>query len=327
MSSKPLVEVVNLKKYFPVKAGVLRRTIGYVKAVDDVTFKVSRGEVLGLVGESGSGKTTIAKCLLLLLKPTSGRIIFNGVDVLNLKGEKLKEFRRNIQAVFQNPFLSLNPRMNVRSIVAEPLTTHLKLSAQEVDEEVLRLLELVGLGEEHAYRYPHELSGGQAQRVAIARAIALNPRFIVLDEPTSALDVSVQAQILNLLNDIKQRFNLTYLFISHDLSVVQYISDRVGVMYLGKIVEEGLSETIFKSPYHPYTQALISAIPEPNPSRERLKRRVILPGEPPSPINPPTGCRFHPRCPYTMEACSRKEPLLTKIEQEHYVACWLHVKT
>jgi len=323
---KTLLEVTDLKKYYPIRAGIFGRIVGYVKAVDGVSFAIDYGKVLGLVGESGCGKTTVAKCILRLVEPTAGSIIFEGKDLAKIKGKELKKQRKYIQAVFQNPFLSLNPRLKVKSIIAEPLTTHMKLTKIEISERVKKLLEIVGLPATIAERYPHELSGGQAQRVAIARAIALNPKLVILDEPTSALDVSVQAQILNLLTELKDRLNLSYMIISHDLSVVRYISDDVAVMYLGKIVEISETEELFKNPIHPYTQALLSAVPEPDPEIKKLRKRIILRGEPPSPINPPPGCRFHPRCPYAMDICKREEPPMIEVKTGHRVWCWLHVR-
>ncbi len=320
-----LLEVVDLVKYFPIKKGIFGRIVGYVKAVDHVSFKIGENETFALVGESGSGKTTTAKCILGLFKPTSGKILFMGKNVTELKGETAKWYRRNVQAVFQNPFLSLNPRMRVEDIVAEPLRVHRKdLSRDQVREIVYEILDKVGLTKALAKRYPYDLSGGQAQRVAIARAIVLKPKLIVLDEPTSALDVSVQAQILNLLIDLKEELKLSYLMISHDLSVVRYISDWVAVMYLGKIVELAETEELFEKPLHPYTQALLSAVPEPDPRIMKSKKRIILPGEPPSAINPPPGCRLHPRCPHVMDKCRREEPPLIEYERNHWVACWLY---
>jgi len=321
-----LLEVRNLVKYFPIKTGLFGRVIGYVKAVDGVSFQIGEESILGLVGESGSGKTTTARCILKLHEPTSGRILFEGRDIAKLGGRGLKWYRRNVQGVFQNPFLSLNPRMRVESIIAEALKTHTGLGRAEIKEKVHELLSRVGLPEEVAGRYPYDLSGGQAQRVAIARALAVNPKLIVLDEPTSALDVSVQAQILNLLADLKETFKLSYLLISHDLSVVRYITDYVAVMYLGKVVEFAPTEELFNNPLHPYTQALLSSVPEPDPSLRRLRKKIILPGEPPSALNPPSGCRLHPRCPYVMDKCRKEEPELIRIGSEHYVRCWLYRK-
>ncbi len=322
-----LLEVVDLVKYFPIRKGIFGRIVGYVKAVDHVSFKIGENETFALVGESGSGKTTTAKCILGLFKPTSGKILFMGKNVVELKGETAKWYRRNVQAVFQNPFLSLNPRMRVEDIIAEPLRVHRKdLSRDQVREIVYEILDKVGLTKALAKRYPYDLSGGQAQRVAIARAIVLKPKLIVLDEPTSALDVSVQAQILNLLIDLKEELKLSYLMISHDLSVVRYISDWVAVMYLGKIVELAETEELFEKPLHPYTQALLSAVPEPDPKIMKSKKRIILPGEPPSAINPPPGCRLHPRCPHVTDRCRAEEPPLIEYERNHWVACWLYHK-
>jgi len=321
-----LLEVINLKKYFPIKRGLLGRIVGYVKAVDDVSFNIGVNEVYSLVGESGSGKTTVARCILRLYEPTSGKILFEGKDITRLKGKDLKDYRRKVQAVFQNPFLSLNPRMRIVDIVAEPLLAHMKISRSEARKSATELLERVGLSASLARRFPSDLSGGQAQRVAIARALALKPKLIVLDEPTSALDVSVQAQILNLLEDLSKEYKLSYLLISHDLSVVRYISDRVGVMYLGNIVEEAPTEVLFENPLHPYTQALLSAVPEPDPTHKKLRKRIMLPGEPPSAINPPKGCKLHPRCPRVMEICSKEEPPWIEVGESHKVKCWLYVR-
>ncbi|MCS7126729.1 MAG: ATP-binding cassette domain-containing protein [Aigarchaeota archaeon] len=322
--STPLLRIKDLKKYFPIKVGLLGKVVGYVKAVDGVSFDIDLGEVVSIVGESGSGKTTIAKCILLLERLTYGKILYNGEDVTLLRAEKLREYRRSIQAVFQNPFLSLDPRMNVFDILAEPVKINMKLSREELYEYISSLLNMVGLDRSFLDKYPHELSGGQAQRVAIARAISLKPRLIILDEPTSALDVSVQAQILNLLADLKNELNLSYLLITHDLSIVKYISDRIIVVYLGRIMEEGLSEEILDKPLHPYTQTLFSAIPDPYTRSSR--ERIILRGEPPSPINPPPGCRFHTRCPYVMEVCKRQEPDEIRFSSTHKVYCWLYVE-
>lgn len=317
--NKVLVEVHNLKKFFPIR-GWLFKTVGYVKAVDDVSFYIGEKETYGLIGESGCGKTTLGRTILRLIEPTSGEVIFDGTNLTKLDKKELKKMRRYMQIVFQNPFSSLDPRMCVRDIIAIGLKAHTNLTEIEVDKKVLGLLKLVGLKEEHMWRYPHELSGGQNQRVAIARAISLDPKFIVLDEPTSALDVSVQAQILNLLEDLQEKLKLSYLFISHDISVVGYISDRIGVMYLGKIVEEISAEKIWENSMHPYTQSLISAVPIPS-LEARKKKRIVLRGEVPSPVNPPSGCKFHPRCPYAMDICKHKEPKIIEVENNHFVAC------
>ena len=320
-----VLEVNRLKKYFPIKG--LFFTKGYVKAVDDISFEIYKGETFGLVGESGCGKTTTGRTILRLIEPTSGEVIFKGKNVMELKGDELKQFRREAQIMFQDPYSSLNPRQTVFEIIMEPVRFH-GIHVDDPEEFVIKLLESVGLNEMHLYRYPHEFSGGQRQRIALARLLALRPEFIVLDEPTSALDVSVQANILNTLKDLQQEFGFTYLFISHDLGVVKYMSHRMGVMYLGKLVEIGPADRIFENPLHPYTQFLLSAIPVPDPelARELKAKRQKITGEPPSPINPPSGCRFHPRCPYAKDICNKEEPPLVEVEQDHYVACWLYSK-
>ena len=320
-----VLEVNRLKKYFPIKG--LFFTKGYVKAVDDISFEIYKGETFGLVGESGCGKTTTGRTILRLIEPTSGEVIFKGKNVMELKGDELKQFRREAQIMFQDPYSSLNPRQTVFEIIMEPVRFH-GIHVDDPEEFVIKLLESVGLNEMHLYRYPHEFSGGQRQRIALARLLALRPEFIVLDEPTSALDVSVQANILNTLKDLQQGFGFTYLFISHDLGVVKYMSHRMGVMYLGKLVEIGPADRIFENPLHPYTQFLLSAIPVPDPklARELKAKRQKITGEPPSPINPPSGCRFHPRCPYAKDICNKEEPPLVEVEQDHYVACWLYSK-
>ena len=319
---EPLVVVKNLKKYF-VSGGILFSRV-YIKAVDDVTFEIYRGETLGLVGESGCGKTTTGRLILRLIRPTAGSVFFDGRDVFKLRGKELKRFRREANMVFQDPYTSLDPRMTVFETIMEPLKIH-KIEVPDPEGFVIKLLYEVGLNETHLYRYPHEFSGGQRQRIAIARVLALRPKFIVLDEPTSALDVSVQAQILNMLKELQRKYNLTYLFISHNLGVVRYMSNRIAVMYLGKIVEIGPAREIFGNPQHPYTQALLSSIPIPDPEIARSRKRLRITGEPPSPINPPPGCRFHPRCPYVMDKCRKEEPPMIEVSSNHYVACWLYV--
>jgi oligopeptide/dipeptide ABC transporter ATP-binding protein len=320
-SHSPLVEVQGLVKYFPVRGGLFQRLRGWCQAVDHVSFSIFKGETLGLVGESGCGKTTIGLTLLRLLEPTSGRILFEGQDTLQLKGARLKALRRQMQIVFQDPFSSLDPRMPVGHAVAEGLRIHNIGSSRERADQMIEILRRVGLEDYHAKRYPHEFSGGQRQRIGIARALALRPKLIVADEPVSALDVSIQAQMLNLLKDLQQEFDLTYLFIAHNMSVVEHISDRVAVMYLGKLVELASSEELFRRPLHPYTQALMSAIPVPDPHRRR--ERIILEGDVPSPLNPPGGCRFHPRCPVAIPQCSTDEPAFKEKGPDHWVACWL----
>ena len=313
-----LLEIKNLKKYFPVRKGLFQRVVGHVRAVDDVSLAIKPGETLGLVGESGCGKTTVGRTLLRLYEPTSGAIQFDGRDVATLHGRQLRELRRDMQIVFQDPFSSLNPRMTVRSIIEEGLLVHRIGSASERLDRVHDILRKVGLDTSYVNRYPHEFSGGQRQRISIARALVLNPKFVVLDEPISALDVSIQAQIINLLTDLKDELKLTYLFISHDLSVVEYISNRVAVMYLGEVVEMASSEQLYKNPLHPYTKALLSSVPSMDPNARN--KRAVLTGDVPSPINPPGGCRFHPRCPIAREVCSRVAPKPVDIEG-HVVRC------
>jgi peptide/nickel transport system ATP-binding protein/oligopeptide transport system ATP-binding protein len=317
----PLVEVNNLVKYFPVRAGLLQRVVNHVKAVDDVSFFVKKGETLGMVGESGCGKTTIGRTMLRLVEPTSGSVKFQGKDVFSLPARELKTVRRDMQIIFQDPYASLDPRVPIGESVMEGLHIHQIGTRKERVDIMLETLKKVGLEDYHARRYPHEFSGGQRQRIGIARALALRPSFIVCDEPVSALDVSIQSQVLNILKDLQAEFGLTYLFIAHNLSVVEHVSDRVAVMYLGKMVEMTTREELFRNPLHPYTKALMSAIPIPNP---RLKRqRVILKGDVPSPLNPPRGCRFHPRCPAAIEKCKQEEPQFKQVAPEHFVACWL----
>lgn len=319
--SENLIEIKNLKVYFPIQGGIFSKTIENVKAVDGVSFYIKKGETLGLVGESGCGKTTVGRSMLRLIEPTSGEVLFQGEDIVKYKAKEMQKLRQNMQIVFQDPNSSLNPRMLVKDVIAEPLIINGMTRGAELDKKVAHLLEAVGLNPVHANRYPHEFSGGQRQRVGIARALALNPKFIVLDEPTSSLDVSVQSQILNKLEDLQREMGLTYLFISHNLIVVKYLSDRVAVMYLGKIVESSKTDDLFEKPMHPYTQALLSAIPVPDPSVKT--KRIILEGDVPTPINPPKGCRFHTRCRYRMDICDKVEPEFKDIGGEHFVACHL----
>ena len=320
---RELVRVDNLIKYYSVKGGVFRREVAQVKAVDDVSFTINKGETLGLVGESGCGKTTVGHTMLKLRPHTSGSVTFEGRDILSLRGAELKEMRRKMQIVFQDPYASLDPRLPVGQSIAEGLQIHDMGNAHERSTMVLESLRRVGLQNFHANRYPHEFSGGQRQRIGIARALALNPEFIVLDEPVSALDVSIQAQVLNILKDLQKELGLTYLFVAHNLAVVEHISDRVAVMYLGKIVEITTRDELFANPQHPYTQALMSAIPIPKPSHKR--ERIILEGDVPSPLNPPSGCRFHPRCPIAEDICSQEEPPLKDLDGHpgHKIACHL----
>lgn len=314
------IEVKNLKKFFPVKGGILQRTVATVQAVDDVSFFIRRGETLGMVGESGCGKTTVGRTMLRLNEPTSGSVIYEGKDIFKLRGNELKALRRDMQIIFQDPYASLDPRVPIGESVMEGLRIHNVGTREEQREQTIATLKKVGLEDYHSRRYPHEFSGGQRQRIGIARALALRPRFIVCDEPVSALDVSIQSQVLNILKDLQKEFGLTYLFIAHNLSVVEHISDRVAVMYLGKMVELADRNELFVNPLHPYTQALMSAIPVPDP---RLKReRVILKGDVPSPVRPPKGCHFHPRCPIAIEQCSVQEPEFKEVKPDHWVACW-----
>lgn len=317
-----LLKVRGLKKYFPISSGLLiQRQVGAVKAVDGLDFDVFKGETLGLVGESGCGKSTTGRTILQLYRPTEGSVEFEGIDLAQIKGEALRKMRRRMQMIFQDPYASLNPRMSVGRIVAEPLRVHNVGNAKEQQERVQHLLERVGLNPYFVNRYPHEFSGGQRQRIGIARALALNPTLIVADEPISALDVSIQAQVVNLLQDLQQEFGLTYLFIAHDLSMVRHICDRVAVMYLGKIVELAPAEELYTNPLHPYTQSLLSAVPVPDPEVEQKRQRIILKGDVPSPANPPVGCNFNTRCPVAIEVCFRDEPELQEIAPNHWVAC------
>lgn len=321
MSVKELLKVENLKKYFPVKSGVFSTVTNFVKAVDGVDLNIHEGETVGLVGESGCGKTTLGKTILKLLEPTHGEIYFEDIDITHLSPSKMRPFRREMQIVFQDPYGSLNPRMKVESIVSEGLVIHEILSKKERRDIIKEILRTVGLRDDALPRYPHEFSGGQRQRIAIARALALKPKFIVCDEPISALDVSVQAQIINLFIELQEKFGLTYLFISHDLRVVRHISDRVAVMYLGKIVEFSPSKELYKNPLHPYTKILIASVPIADPQKKR--QPSALKGDVPSPINPPSGCSFHPRCPIAVEKCKTVEPELRDIGSGHYVSCHL----
>lgn len=319
-----LLEVKNLKKHFPIQRGFLRRTVGHVRAVDGVNFSIRKGETYGLVGESGSGKTTTGRMLLRAIEPTAGEIWFDDrvlsrVNVADLDSGKLRQIRRNMKIVYQDPYSSLNPRMTVRQIVGEHLLVNKLASGKELDNQVAHLLELVGLRPEYMRRYPHAFSGGQRQRIAIARALSMRPQLVICDEPVSALDVSVQAQILRLLRDLQRQFGLSYLFVAHDLSVVENVSDRVSVMYVGQIVETATAKTLYQQPLHPYTEALLSAVPQPDPLAK--KKRIVLKGEVPSPANPPTGCYFHPRCQYAQEICKQEGPPLREVRPNHFAAC------
>jgi peptide/nickel transport system ATP-binding protein len=329
-SEKNLLEVKGLKKYFPIQKGLLRKTVGYVKAVDDVNFFVREGETLGLVGESGCGKSTAGRSIIRLYEPTAGEILFKSrllgendkpkfVNLIDLKPEEMKVIRKEISMVFQDPINSLNPRMTVSDIVAEPMVIHGLDNGKETEEIIVRLLERVGLRPDHLRRYPHEFSGGQRQRIGIARALSLNPRLVICDEPVSALDVSIQAQTLNLLQDLQKDFNLSYIFVAHDMSVVEHISDRVAVMYVGKVAEIATADELYSHPLHPYTEALLSAVPKPDPMYK--SERIVMQGDVADPSNPPSGCYFHPRCRYAQDICKLENPVFRELKPEHYVAC------
>ena len=321
-----LVDVNDLFVYFPIYRGLIKRQVGAVRAVDGISFRIKRGETLGLVGESGSGKSTTGRAIIQLRRPTSGNVHFEGTDLVALKGENLRHARRKMQMIFQDPYASLNPRMTVGEIVGEPLLVHDIAKGREIEERVKHLLELVKLEPSFISRYPHEFSGGQRQRIGVARALALQPSFVVCDEPISALDVSIQAQVVNLLEELQEQFHLTYLFIAHDLSMVRHISDRVAVMYLGVIVELASRDEIYLRPLHPYTQALLSAIPIPDPSADSKRKRTILEGDIPSPVNPPSGCRFRTRCPIAQDVCKESRPDFREIKPGHFVACFFAEK-
>ncbi|KOO50290.1 ABC transporter ATP-binding protein [Priestia koreensis] len=323
MKEEPmLLEVRNLKTYYSTKKGLFKKEQRAVKAVDGISFFIRKGETLGLVGESGCGKSTTGRTILRLVDSTSGSIIFNGKDITHLNGASLRKYRRDLQLIFQDPYASLNPVHMVGDIIAAPLRNYQRLPSKEIRKEVMMLLKKVGLPEDAYHKYPHEFSGGQRQRIGIARALALRPKLIVADEPVSALDVSVQSQVLNLLKELQEEFDLTYLFIAHDLSVVKHMSDRIGVMYVGNLVEMASKNDLYEQPLHPYTQALMSAIPDPDPRKK--KERIILQGDVPNPVNPPKGCAFHPRCIHAMPQCLEEKPLLQEVKKEHYVACHLY---
>ena len=320
--SETVLEVKKLSKYFPIRGGLLRRVVGHVKAVDQVSFSIKQGETFGLVGESGCGKSTTGRTILRLLEPTGGQVLFEGRDIAQLSRRAMRKVRRDLQMVFQDPFASLNPTMTAGELIEEPLRVHGLYTKAERREKVREMMETVGLDPAYVQRYPHEFSGGQRQRIGIARALSLRPKLIVADEPVSALDVSIQSQILNLMEDLQEQFGLTYIFIAHDLSVVKHISDRVGVMYLGRMVEVAPKKELYGHPAHPYTEALLSAVPVPNPRHKR--ERIVLSGNVPSPANPPAGCAFHPRCPKAFDRCRQERPELIHLGREHYVACHLY---
>ncbi len=328
-TNEPILKVENLKMYFPIKRGVIQRTVGFVHAVDDVSFEVRKGETLGLVGESGCGKTTTGRTILQLYPATEGQVIFEGKDLTKLRGEEMRQMRRRIQMIFQDPYASLNPRMTVQQIVGEPLIVHGLARGNEIREKVKSLLTQVGLNPAYVDRYPHEFSGGQRQRIGVARAISLEPNLIVCDEPISALDVSIQAQVVNLLEDLQAELGLTYVFIAHDLSMVRHISTRVIVMYLGVLMELADRNTLYQNPLHPYTIGLLSAVPIPDPFVEEKRHRIILEGDVPSPINPPSGCHFRTRCPLAQQICADERPAWEEVEPDHFVAChfWYNSKS
>lgn len=324
-NAKVLVEAKNLEKYFDVSKGLIRSKKTYVQAVDDVSFAIRQGETLGLVGESGCGKSTTGRTLIKLYEPTGGQILYDGQDITKLRKDQILPFRKKMQMIFQDPYASLNARMTIGDIIAEPFEIHkLASSKAEIKEKIEELLDAVGLNPDHAARYPHEFSGGQRQRIGIARALAVEPEFIICDEPISALDVSIQAQVVNMLEDLQNQRGLTYLFIAHDLSMVKHISDRIGVMYLGKMVELTTSDELYSNPIHPYTQALLSAIPVPDPNIAKANKRILLTGDVPSPINPPSGCRFRTRCSKTMDICAKEEPVFKEVAPNHFCACHLY---